>query len=118
MTAADAAEQPMSLDSAKEEYDNLIEELIEVEEVASQMQELEESREKDKSSVTTFPVTMEIFSPVRVRQSSDAQGIMPDQNDAIKKGPWGPKTNNIQLQPSYWIGRLTNLCLYKGFCSD
>ena len=61
-------EQPPSLDSAKEEYDNLIEELIEVEEVASQMQELEESRVKDKSS--TFPVTMEIFSPVRVRTGS------------------------------------------------
>ena len=60
-----ATEQPPSLDSAKEEYDNLIEELIEVEEVASQMQELEESRVKDTTS--TFPVTMEIFSPVRVR---------------------------------------------------
>ena len=62
-------EQPPSLDSAKEEYDNLIEELIEVEEVASQMQELEESRVKDPSS-STFPVTMEIFSPVRVRTGS------------------------------------------------
>ena len=54
-------------EAAKEEYDNLIEELIEVEEVASQMQELEEAKESCTTESKTFPVTMEIFSPVLVR---------------------------------------------------
>ena len=58
----------------------MIEELIEVEEVASQMQELEKSREEKEPP--TFPVTMQIFSPVRVRiraLSGCAHAIHPEE---------------------------------------